>query len=93
MMPKNYTNTYASLPPVTRRRILATLKKWGGWTKSTAYRKMDGESVTPLEAVMLEGVFRVYGDRIGLQMEIAFEWDDQTMKPVCFGKQAQDNNS
>lgn len=55
--------------------VLALLKKWGGWTKTTAYRKMAGESVTPLEQVMLEGIFAVYVKREEAeQLMIAFEW-------------------
>lgn len=79
--PKNYTATYEQMPTIVRRRILYHLKRWGGWTKTTAYRKMSGESLTPMEEVLLDGVFEAYQKRMAKQLEITFLWDADEMAP------------
>lgn len=70
------------MPTIVRRHILFHLKRWGGWTKTTAYRKMSGESLTPMEEVLLDGVFEAYQKRAGKQLEISFQWDAEEMAPM-----------
>lgn len=85
--PKNYTATYEQMPTIVRRRILYHLKRWGGWTKTTAYRKMSGESLTPMEEVLLDGVFEAYKNRMSKQLEIIFLWDGEDMMPKVEAKE------
>ena len=73
--PTNYSKIYRSLTLSKRKLVLATLRKWGGWTKTTVYRKIDGESVTPIEKIMLDGVFSAARRNDAKQLEIKFEWD------------------
>ena len=42
---------------------------------------MSGESLTPMEEVLLDGVFEAYQKRAGKQLEISFLWDADEMAP------------
>ena len=53
------------------------LRKWGNWTKTTAHRKLAGESVAPIEEVLLEGVLNHYSNEAACQQEISFDFDLQ----------------
>lgn len=53
------------------------LKYWGCWSRQSVYRKLAGQSVTPLERVMINGVMTVYlHEQNPEQLTINFEWDD-----------------
>lgn len=81
-VPKNYRELYDALPYKRKQLVLAAFKKWGCWSKSTVYNKLSGDAVTPIEQVMMDGVFDVYSrcDEEG-QMEINFEWDSANISP------------
>lgn len=77
-IPCNYLEQYNALPRSVRSRILRALRKWGAWTKPTAYRKMGGESLTPIETVLVSGVMKYYTQDAGFQQEISFVFDSET---------------
>lgn len=73
----DFTEAYKALTPYRRRKIMSTLKYWGCWSRQTVYRKLAGESVTPLEHVMISGVMSVYQtEPHPEQLAIGFEWND-----------------
>ena len=76
--PTSYIARYEAMPAQQRKRVLALLKKWGGWTKTTVYRKLAGESLSPIEEVLIDGVFRRYASG---QTEIEFVWDNKQSRP------------
>jgi hypothetical protein len=80
--PKNYTDEYRAFSPVIRRKILASFQYWCGWTKTTSYRKMAGESLTRIEEMVVDGVFRKMRMQGAEQLEIAFEWDVEKEAPI-----------
>lgn len=83
-IPKNYRVLYDALPYKRKQLVLAAFKKWGCWSKATVYNKLAGDSVTPIEQVMMEGVFDVYTNRGDAeQLEIAFVWDASEMSLKC----------
>ena len=83
-IPKNYRVLYDALPYKRKQLVLAAFKKWGCWSKATVYNKLAGDSVTPIEQVMMEGVFDVYVNRRDAeQLEIAFVWDASEMSLKC----------
>lgn len=73
----NYLQAYNELPSAARRRVMATLKYWGGWTKTSVYRKLDCPNLSPIEKVLIDGVMsRALHSATdgGKQLEIRFEW-------------------
>jgi len=74
--PINYTDQYNSMSPEMRRSVLASLQRWGGWTRKTVYLKMAGNNLSPMEEVLFAGVFRMHEHRKDQQLELQFVWDD-----------------
>lgn len=74
-VPSNYLEQYSALPRSVKSKILRSLRKWGAWTKPTAYRKLSGESLTPIETVLVDGIMNFYKSEANLQLEIDFDFD------------------
>lgn len=74
-IPKDYREQYSALPYKRKQMVLALLKKWADWSDTTVRRKLAGESVTPIERILLEGVLSFSGRPDAEQLEIQFDWD------------------
>ena len=81
-VPIDYFSQYNALPPHERKRILLALKYWGGWSKTSVYRKLQCPNLSPIEKVLIEGVFRRLM-RSGKQLEIAFDWSEEKGFILC----------
>lgn len=75
---KNYKEQYDALPCKQRKAVLAAFRKWGCWSKATVYNKLAGQSVTPIEQVLIDGVMSFYSKTVSQQLELTFVWDDET---------------
>lgn len=76
---KDYRKLYDALPYKRKQQALALFKKWGCWSKATVYNKLAGESVVPIEQVMMDGVFSVL--QSPEQLEFDFFWDAECNSP------------
>ena len=84
VVPHNFLDVYQSLPRRSRTLVLRELRRWGCWTKTTVYRKLAGESVTPIEQVLIDGVLGYYTREQDTQQRIQFVYnhaDGLKMKP------------
>lgn len=79
-VPQDYRELYDALPYKRKQQALAAFRKWGCWSKATVYNKLGGESVTPIEQVLIDGVLRTFS--APEQLEINFIWDasDESLK-------------
>lgn len=76
-VPVDYFSLYNSLPAKDRKLVLHTLMHWGGWTKTSVYRKLQCLTLSPLEALLLSSVFAsLTRPRKSKQLEIDFDWDN-----------------
>ena len=82
---KDYLNEYNALPSKTRRRVMNTLKYWGGWTKTSVYRKLQCPNLSPIERTLIEGVMQRATAPVqeGKQLEIAFDWNEKNGFILC----------
>jgi|GEM_PF-1479190 len=76
---KDYRKLYDALPYKRKQQALALFKEWGHWSKATVYNKLAGDAVTPIEKVMLEGVFAAISSP--KQLEFDFFWDIEDNRP------------
>lgn len=76
---KDYRKLYDALPYKRKQQALALFRKWGCWSKATVYNKLAGESVVPIEQVMMDGVFEAL--QSPEQLEFDFLWDSDTNRP------------
>ena len=82
-IPKDYRLMYDALPYKRRQLVLAALKKWGCWSKATVYNKLAGDSLTPIEQVLVDGIMKHYSVPEPEQLEIGFVFDDAEMSLKC----------
>lgn len=88
--PRDYREQYNALPYNRKQLALANLKRWGCWTKTTVYRKLAGESLSPIERVLIEGVLDTYTRRQDAeQLIIDFDWDAAQNSPKLSLKSAK----
>lgn len=82
---KDYLNEYNALPSKTRKRIMSTLKYWGGWTKTSVYRKLACPNLSPIERILIDGVMQHATAPVheGKQLEIAFDWNEKDGFILC----------
>lgn len=82
---KDYLSEYNALPSKTRKRIMSTLKYWGGWTKTSVYRKLACPNLSPIERILIDGVMQraTASMQEGKQLEIAFVWDKKNGSILC----------
>ena len=67
--------------PVIRRKVLQIIQYWTGATKKTVRLKIAGESLSPIEQVLIDGVFRQMRNEAAEQLEIDFEWSETEKAP------------
>ena len=79
--PDEYRILYDSLSRKRKIMVLAEVKKWADWSKTTFYRKLACPNLPIIERVMLEGVIREYATRPDAgQLEIQFDWSATELK-------------
>lgn len=73
---KCWLDEYNALPAPARKWVLRVLKEWGGWSRSTVYRKLECPTLCRLENLLLESVVRAaHGPQLdGQQLVIDFDW-------------------
>lgn len=79
-IPVDWFSLYSTLPPAQRKKVLRTLKYWGGWTKTSVYRKLQCPNLSPIEKVLVEGVFQCVlheEQNKQQQLEIDFRWSEK----------------
>lgn len=72
----DYYEQYMSLEAKDRKRVLHVLMYWGGWTKTSVYRKLHSHSRSRIEEVLVAGVFRSLRKNKDSQMKIDFDWTE-----------------
>lgn len=77
---QSYFDAYQALPAEKRKKVLKTLRKWGGWTKTSVYRKLQCPNLSPIEQILVEGVMKHAQDP---QLEIAFSWSETDGFILC----------
>ena len=82
---KDYLEEYNALEPPVRRRIMRTLRHWGGWTKTSVYRKLSCPNLSPIERILIEGVMEkaMHPTGAAKQLEIDFQWDTKSGSILC----------
>lgn len=53
---------------------------WGGWTKTSVYRKLSCPNLSPIEEILVSGVMQraLAHQADGTQLTIDFGWDPRT---------------
>lgn len=76
---RDYLQEYLKLPPKARKRVMEALMYWGGWTKTSVYRKLQCPNLSPIEEVLVSSVMdrAIAKNNDGTQLEIAFEFTAQ----------------
>lgn len=76
-VPRDYLKEYNALPSADRKRILRVLMYWGGWTKTSVYRKLSCPNLSPIEEILVSGVMQraIAHQADGTQLTIDFRWD------------------
>lgn len=76
-VPRDYLKEYNALPSADRKRILRVLMYWGGWTKTSVYRKLSCPNLSPIEEILVSGVMQraLAHQADGTQLTIDFHWD------------------
>lgn len=75
---RDYLAEYLKLSSKTRKRVLSTLMYWGGWTKSSVYRKLQCPNLSPIEEVLVSSVMdKAIAAAEGTQLQIDFEFTAQ----------------
>ena len=79
-VPRDYLKEYNALPSADRKRILRVLMYWGGWTKTSVYRKLSCPNLSPIEEILVSGVMQraIAHQTDGTQLTIDFGWDHRT---------------
>lgn len=79
-VPRDYLKEYNALPSADRKRILRVLMYWGGWTKTSVYRKLSCPNLSPIEEILVSGVMQraLAHQADGTQLTIDFRWDPRT---------------
>lgn len=56
------------------------LMYWGGWTKTSVYRKLSCPNLSPIEEILVSGVMQraLAHQADGTQLTIDFGWDHRT---------------
>lgn len=56
------------------------LMYWGGWTKTSVYRKLSCPNLSPIEEILVSGVMQraIAHQADGTQLTIDFGWDPRT---------------
>ena len=56
------------------------LMYWGGWTKTSVYRKLSCPNLSPIEEILVSGVMQraLAHQADGTQLTIDFGWDPRT---------------
>lgn len=75
----DYRKLYDALPYKRKQQALALFREWGHWSKSTVYNKLAGDAVTPIEQVMMDGVFAAISSP--KQLKFDFFWDADANRP------------
>ena len=76
-VPRDYLKQYNALPSSDRKRIMHVLMYWGGWTKTSVYRKLSCPNLSPIEEILVSGVMQraLAHQADGTQLTIDFRWD------------------
>ena len=75
---RDYLAEYLKLSSKTRKRVLSTLMYWGGWTKTSVYRKLQCPNLSPIEEVLVSSVMdKAIAAAEGTQLQIDFEFTAQ----------------
>lgn len=79
-VPRDYLKQYNALPSSDRKRIMHVLMYWGGWTKTSVYRKLSCPNLSPIEEILVSGVMQraLAHQADGTQLTIDFGWDPRT---------------
>lgn len=79
-VPRDYLKQYNALPSSDRKRIMHVLMYWGGWTKTSVYRKLSCPNLSPIEEILVSGVMQraIAHQADGTQLTIDFGWDPRT---------------
>ena len=79
-VPRDYLKQYNALPSSDRKRIMHVLMYWGGWTKTSVYRKLSCPNLSPIEEILVSGVMQraIAHQTDGTQLTIDFGWDPRT---------------
>jgi hypothetical protein len=79
-VPRDYLKQYNALPSADRKRIMHVLMYWGGWTKTSVYRKLSCPNLSPIEEILVSGVMQraLAHQADGTQLTIDFGWDPRT---------------
>lgn len=72
----DYYDQYMKLAAKDRKWVLRTLMYWGGWTKTSVYRKLHSHSRSRIEEVLVAGVFRSIKRHQDGQLKIDFDWTE-----------------
>ena len=82
---RDYYDEYNALPKKVRRQVMRTLRHWGGWTKTSVYRKLSCPNLSPIEQVLISGVMgkAMHPTGEAKQLEIAFDWDQKSGSILC----------
>ena len=75
----DYRKLYDALPYKRKQQALALFREWGHWSKATVYNKLAGDAVTPIEQVMMDGVFAAISSP--KQLKLDFFWDADANRP------------
>ena len=73
----SYKGRYNALDRSLRRKVHHLLHHWTGWNKSTRLYKLDGENLSLLEHVLVEGVLTYCEKQQEAQQSLSFEYDDK----------------
>ena len=78
-VPRDYLKEYNALPSADRKRILRVLMYWGGWTKTSVYRKLQCPNLSPIEEVLVSSVMdkAIAAANEATQLQIDFEFTAQ----------------
>ena len=76
---RDYLAEYLKLSSKTRKRVLSTLMYWGGWTKTSVYRKLQCPNLSPIEEVLVSSVMdkAIAAANEATQLQIDFEFTAQ----------------
>ena len=79
--PDEHRILYDSLSRKRKMMVLAEVKKWADWSKTTFYRKLACPNLPLIERVMLDGIIKEYANRPDAgQLELQFDWSETEFK-------------